>query len=576
MHSGIPSFHSGTKHDAQFTSVGMQVAAGVIISALGLVTIIHSTELGVLLFIIAHFLVSSGRVQELCEWLQWNSTFIRFRVRVKAGLRSKWLALFMVCSVVAVAGSLPLAIFMGSVIVAAAIRESKSVAVGATCKGVKDAANTLKAWQTMKGHRQGGNPTLLGDESSPKASDRGNPIHSRKKDKHKTKFGRPNDVNYRIASTVLTDSAGGVNSMRDSFWKATGDESAAIVRASTPSPADHEVKRTLIKEAMKCIYPIIPEAELHCVGCGNFELQVAQGRYCEVDLVLKIDAQILLQRLTEYFLQSKGSSKKNVETLQADCLRKTATRVISRRLGFVKFGRSEFTSPDPTIFLIVPPAAGIYKHTLRMSFSVNSVYPLHLQTLVSKDSSRVRELIFIVLRWSDDRHLASPGKGLLHPYAWGLLVSYFLRSTSHQNTTSTSYQNMSTAELFEAFLCFFHSRWTSLEDVAGVTISVSESGVSATTIWGDAVMDIKDPFDSQRSASSSLRPEGMTRIKEEMQRAIQIFNRRGSGALAEICELMTPDMPRLTSGKSSLSSSSKDAYESPTEDSMQDTSEATA
>merc|ERR1712232_985488 len=91
-----------------------------------------------------------------------------------------------------------------------------------------------------------------------------------------------------------------------------------------------------------------------------------------------------------------------------------------------KFRRSAFKGQEPKVTLM----AEINGKTIPIDFSVNTTTPLYNAALLTECGQiepRAKELILLVRRWAKDRGISHAAKGHLSPYAWSLLVIYFLQ-----------------------------------------------------------------------------------------------------------------------------------------------------
>merc|ERR1719203_1642982 len=135
--------------------------------------------------------------------------------------------------------------------------------------------------------------------------------------------------------------------------------------------------------------------------------------------------------------RSKGVANRVAATsgarVDARKLQKSTIRCCTDRLvgtGCFKFRRSAFRGQDPKVTLLASTSLGIYSEAIPLDFSVNSTTPLYnaaLLTECGQIDSRSRALILIVKRWAKDRGICHAAKGHLPPYAWTLLVIYFLQ-----------------------------------------------------------------------------------------------------------------------------------------------------
>merc|ERR1712228_896961 len=79
--------------------------------------------------------------------------------------------------------------------------------------------------------------------------------------------------------------------------------------------------------------------------------------------------------------------------------------------------------------------AEINGKTIPIDFSVNTTTPLYNAALLTECGQiepRAKELILLVRRWAKDRGVSHAAKGHLSPYAWTLLVIYFLQVWDEQ------------------------------------------------------------------------------------------------------------------------------------------------
>lgn len=311
-------------------------------------------------------------------------------------------------------------------------------------------------------------------------------------------------------------------------------EIEAIARSSTATKTDDAIARKILRMAQKCIYPVLPEAEIAAFSGGHLEMVGASGAKPEVDMVITVDPTILAERLKAYFVKGQSRIQKSLDTLHPDALQKTATKVLSERLTFVRFWRSQFSGPEPMIVLLVPVELGFFDYPIRLNFTVNTPYPLRLNKLVCKETAQSKELIQLVCRWARDRCIANTSKGQPHPYAWGLMVVHFLR----HNSATGDVSDKPTAELFKKFVNFY----AGVFQARGTPVSLCFSDEAPkhspeSALWG--IPYVEDPFDSSKNAVSHMTADGMSRIEQELARAIEILS-RGRSTLCDLLERWTP------------------------------------
>jgi len=305
-----------------------------------------------------------------------------------------------------------------------------------------------------------------------------------------------------------------------------------LVESGMATRKNDAVVRELMRLARKCLLPVVPEAEITVLPSGNLELIGSSGAKPEVDMVITIDADILADRLKTYFLKGQTRIRKSLDTLAPELLQKTATKVLSERLTFVRFWRSQFSGPEPMIVLLIPVELGFFNYPVRLNFSVNTPYPLRLATLLSKENMRTKELILLVTRWALERCIANTSRGQPHAYAWGLMVIYFLKNVEFAGEKTA-------AELFKKFVVFY-GEWF---EQRGEPVSVRFSAKSAqptpeSALWG--VPSIEDPFDATKDAGSSMTADGVARLKDEFTRAREMLTDESKVKLSDLMERWVP------------------------------------
>merc|ERR1719446_670097 len=145
----------------------------------------------------------------------------------------------------------------------------------------------------------------------------------------------------------------------------------------------------------------------------------------EVDIVLHADPNSIIDCLRDRASRPlPHASKLDARTLQKALLR-ACTDELSAVPGF-KFRRSAFQSQEPKVTFM----AEMHGKAIPIDFSVNTPTPLHNAALLAECGQiepRAKELILFVRRWAKDRGVSHAAKGHLSPYAWSLLVIYFLQ-----------------------------------------------------------------------------------------------------------------------------------------------------
>jgi DNA polymerase sigma len=176
---------------------------------------------------------------------------------------------------------------------------------------------------------------------------------------------------------------------------------------------------------------LIPEAEVMGFSNGDVLRGTAFAvAIPEVDIVLNADPNAIIERLRDRASRPLShASKLDARTLQKALLRACIDELAAVP-GF-KFRRSAFKSQEPKVTFM----AEMHGKAIPIDFSVNTATPLHNAALLAECGQiepRAKELILFVRRWAKDRGVSHAAKGHLSPYAWSLLVIYFLQVWDEQ------------------------------------------------------------------------------------------------------------------------------------------------
>ncbi|CAE8618594.1 unnamed protein product [Polarella glacialis] len=159
----------------------------------------------------------------------------------------------------------------------------------------------------------------------------------------------------------------------------------------------------------------------------------------EVDIIVSIDQDMLVawQLGKPRGLDSPAPASEEAgafpEGVDAKKMQKSAIRSFTDRLvsqGGFKFRRSAFRGQEPKVTLLAPMVSGVFDQPILFDFSVNSTTPLYSAALLAeccRMDVRAHELIILVRRWAKNRGICHVAKGHLSPYAWSVLVVYFLQ-----------------------------------------------------------------------------------------------------------------------------------------------------
>jgi len=360
----------------------------------------------------------------------------------------------------------------------------------------------------------------------------------------------------------------------------------------SPSPEADLIVKQIADQAETAIKGIFSDVEVVGFATGDVVRGTAFGvAVPEVDIIASARPDLLVGHLKERLWKGgMPKCKLDARKIQKSAIRHWTDLLVTPEVGF-KFRRSAFRSEDPKVTLIAPPSIGASGRAIPIDFSVNCVTPLHNMALITECKQlepRAKALILLVKRWAKDRGICLASKGHLAPYAWTLLVVYFLqvgvpggpllpplqgfKQASGLATSTGSIKvadtgdakewktptegpaaTVSVADLFQAFFAFYAQEvnWR------GEAVSVRLATRSAANLYlplhiivhsdqsTDVGPSIEDPFDTSRNLGTSVTSLGMSRLREELTRSMHLI--QSGCSLSELLEPWAPpEHPAVT------------------------------
>eukprot|EP00448_Togula_jolla_P019551 CAMPEP_0170589200 /NCGR_PEP_ID=MMETSP0224-20130122/11227_1 /TAXON_ID=285029 /ORGANISM="Togula jolla, Strain CCCM 725" /LENGTH=497 /DNA_ID=CAMNT_0010912949 /DNA_START=53 /DNA_END=1546 /DNA_ORIENTATION=- len=330
--------------------------------------------------------------------------------------------------------------------------------------------------------------------------------------------------------------------------------------ARRPVP-DARMARIVAKAKAACRV-IFPEADVTGYVTGN----PANGRAFraavpDIHIVMWVDPVVLACRLEKAFKLSCWTSADPNDKTAAKCGMRLCTQQLV--LGGFRFRRTAFSIDEPKVNFLEPARANSGDSPLPFDFFVNSTMPQKLWTFMEKCSeldSRAEPLILFVQRWARDRGIAHASQGHLSPYAWSVLVIFFLQVEDGANSNFAPTQPdgeampsqeapqfliESVAALFKAFLRFYARHFDFEHEGVSVHKGCRASPQAAlplhyTMRHGIRVAgpSIQDPLEVTKNLGSDLTGLGMERLRQEFIRADALCSQEAS--LAEVLEQWAP------------------------------------
>eukprot|EP00933_Yihiella_yeosuensis_P053210 TRINITY_DN51405_c0_g1_i1.p1 TRINITY_DN51405_c0_g1~~TRINITY_DN51405_c0_g1_i1.p1 ORF type:complete len:568 (-),score=107.08 TRINITY_DN51405_c0_g1_i1:62-1765(-) len=348
----------------------------------------------------------------------------------------------------------------------------------------------------------------------------------------------------------------------------------------SPSPESQRVASELVLHARKSIQDIFPNIEVAVFVIGDVLRGTAFGvAVPEIDMVATADPEDLIHQL-QGRLSKGGLSKARVDERK---LQKSAIRACTDQLvagaGF-KFRRSAFRCQEPKVTLMASAALGVSGQGIPVDFSVNSTMPLFHSTLITacgRLEPRAQDLALLVRRWAKDRGVCHAARGHLPPYAWTLMVVFYLQvgldespllpplrgrmtasglTVSHEDIDSKdggtcwkpSAAKHTVADLFKGFIGFYNCGVDFSKEAISVRRALREPIddplMQQMVIHDDgraeAAPRIEDPFEPSRNFGSNLSSEGLQRLKEELARTDRLLI---GGEEASLSDILIPWAP---------------------------------
>lgn len=349
-----------------------------------------------------------------------------------------------------------------------------------------------------------------------------------------------------------------------------------------PSPQCHRLAQDLAESVRQQLQKMLPEVNVLSVVTGSISRGTA---FCvavpEVEIVVEMRQDKLVAGLRRHMRKNAVPPGR----LDTHKLQKLAVRVCTDYLvasdGF-RFRRSAFRAAEPKVTLMAPAAACFSARPVAFDFSVNSEMCLCNASLIEECASlepRARDLIILVRCWAKDRGICHAPKGHLPPYAWTLMVIFYLQAgveepmlppfqgfktmsglvvrQGHADGNGPSPKGQSrtrgasVAELFAGFVRFYVQIDWRQEAVsvrrarrAAPHLALPLHTIISESNSIEATPTIEDPFSPRRSLGACVTAEGLARLGQELARAKDII----CSPPASLSELLAPWTPPAPPG----------------------------
>jgi len=364
---------------------------------------------------------------------------------------------------------------------------------------------------------------------------------------HPTSSTRPKIPKHPPVQTIT----GSVKPVKAPHFQSTGwdAEVKELLGWVIPSTESQETANK-VAECMKRVLLLqFPDAEVTGYAGGNpAESAAFRVAVPDTEIVLSMETSSLRQASHERLSQGHmaGALFDN-RKLSKMALRSSTDLLVG---GGFKFRRSAFTAPEPKVTLLAPMGLNGIKDAVAVEFGVNSTSAPRCAALLAccdKCEPRFRELFFLVKRWARDRGVSHVAKGHLSPYAWSLLVAYFMQVGTQDgkpllpplddlqckpqfpNMQASSSELKSVGTLFKEFVSFYHAFAWNKE---GVSVRLSRR----TNMWSlpmhieqrdtcsiyEVALSVEDPFELSNNLASHVSACTFQRLQEEFARAAKL------------------------------------------------------
>jgi len=373
------------------------------------------------------------------------------------------------------------------------------------------------------------------------------------------------------------------------------DQVDELVTQIEPSPQCNRMVQELAQRVKRRLQEMIPEVEVVGIVSGDISRGTAFAvAVPEVEIIVEVGHRQLVAGLQKQVRKNTIPPSR----LEPRKLQKLAVRLCTDYLvqsGCYKFRRSAFRAMEPKVTLMAPPMTGISNQAVAFDFSVNCGMSLYNSALIDEIAliePRARDLILLVRRFAKDRGICHAPKGHLAPYAWTLLVVYYLqvgvedgpmlpplqgfkmvqglvvrrgRAGTDENGAKLldewqpPVSNLSVAELFEGFIKFYKDKVNWSEEAVSVRRARRMAPPLALQLHAIEHEDgssrlgpnIEDPFEPKRNLGVSVTAIGLSRLQEELSRTHDLISK--SASLSEILEpWVPPERPQEEEGGSEV------------------------
>jgi len=314
------------------------------------------------------------------------------------------------------------------------------------------------------------------------------------------------------------------------------DQVQEALEARSPTPAVHVGVNKLADYLQSVLKRSFPGVKVQGFARGNpFAVQAYRAALPEIQMTIMVDlVDHFSSTLSDPFHEtSPGKLNKHI-------LRSTMRQLVYKH-GF-KFRRTALGGESPKAVLTVPPTLRFFDEAVCVEISVNSMEPAHASELLDfghQATPFTNQLVMLVQHWARDRGISYVAEGSLSPFAWTVLVLFFMQTrgllpsfqqNTHQDTAAHSGMEpaASAGALVKDFFRFYAEECDLFTEVVCIRTGQRCKRIPplppadvrlVEEELAEAIPRIKDPFNAAIDLESGMLAKAIVRLKEELTRA---------------------------------------------------------
>jgi len=335
-----------------------------------------------------------------------------------------------------------------------------------------------------------------------------------------------------------------------SFHRAEWENDAhELLKNMSPPPEVHRGMHKLMQ--------FLEEVAVRCCGVGAEVSGTVHGNPLGnrpwASAVPDIEVTVTLN-LERFVSQMEGAKDQGApDATDKHRISKRVLRVLMKDLVNMhsfRFRRTYMTDENPRMILQVPSSHGFFQETLCVEITVNGQRPNQCAELLARGNQFTPlsgQLILLVQSWARERGINCSARGHLSPYAWIVLVLFYLQARRDKGITGKTLSSIQThaasiGALFQGFFRFYdedHDFHTNIVCTrTGQQAKCDSHAIQKTPC-------IRDPFSVGSDLGSAMSADGFLRFREELSRANELCSQ--GAPLSELLRQRCPAEARSES-----------------------------